>query len=79
MRDAVKLELCWQSLADQAKKWYLKYEYVVQMQPHALWRKLRHYGVEIKNSKDHETFDRLAVSYFERKLGTQRPQPWGGC
>lgn len=69
MRDAVKLELCWRSLDDQAKKWYLKYEYIIRMQPSALWRKLRHYGVVVRCHKDHDTFDRLAVNYLERELG----------
>lgn len=68
MQDAIKLELQWRGIEDQAKKYYLKWQYIVRMQPSPIWRKLKQYGVRIKNYHEHDSFDRLTIEYFERLL-----------
>lgn len=73
MRDAVILELAWRNLArDSAIKWYLKWEYIVKIPDAPLWRKMKQYGVRIKNYQDHQLFDGKALDYFYQNLNKSK-------
>lgn len=68
LQDAVRLELAWRNLLKPAEKWFIKWEYITRIPHPTLWRKLKHYNVIIKNTQDHQLFERASLRYFGSRL-----------
>ena len=69
LRDAAKLELIWRNLPNEsAVKWYLKWEYILRNQRQSIWRRLKAHGVRIKNDREYEDFDRIALDLLDFAL-----------
>jgi len=70
MRDAVILESAWRNLPqDSAVKHYLKWSYILRNPPQPIWRRLKQYGVRIKNDIEFQRFDIAALEIFKKLLG----------
>ena len=68
LQDAIHLELVWRNMDVLGHKFYIKWQYINRLPCSPIWRKMKQYGVRIKNHTDHQLYDRSAVSYFERRL-----------
>jgi len=69
LRDALLLENCWRNLDNQAYKYFIKYEYIARIPHQVTWRKLKHYGIRIKNNNDHMLFNWKCLDYFNNIVG----------
>jgi len=66
MQDALLLELTWRNMDNQAYKYFLKYEYIARIPHQVTWRKLKHYGVRIRNNSEHMLFNWACLDHFNR-------------
>ena len=64
MADAVRLELAWRQLSDPAKKWFIKWEYILHIPHPVIWRKLKGHNVRIKSYSDHFLYNRSVLNHF---------------
>ena len=68
VKDAIRLEETWRILPQTSYKFYLKFQYVDEMKPQAIWRKMKNWQVKLRSDDDHATFDKAALEYFHNKL-----------
>ncbi len=72
MRDAIKLELTWQLLTSQPKKWYIKHEFISRLPRPVVWRKLKKLGIRLNGNAEFEAFSDSALYYFNKSLNEHR-------
>lgn len=72
MQEAVKVEMAWRNLEDQAFKWFLKWVFVDRIDRSnngcfILWRRMKQYGIRLRSYEQQEQYERRALIYFENQ------------
>lgn len=70
--DALLLEVAWRNITCEPKKFFIKQEFIVKMNRHAIRRMLRRYDVKLYNNIDYEAYSYASLSCFLESIGRHR-------